>query len=51
MSRGQFPEQQDPSSRTLETKLQGMELVAAAYIIFSRVLCLLFLGTPFPGLF
>ena len=41
-SRGDSSEQQDPSSRTLETKLQGMEAVAVAHVIFPRFLCLLF---------
>ena len=37
-----LPEGTVRSSRILETKLQGMEVVAVAYIIFSRLLCLVF---------
>lgn len=37
-----LPEGTVRSSRILETKLQGMEVVAVAYTIFSCLLCLLF---------
>ena len=46
-SRGDSSEQRDPSSRTLETKLLGMEAVAVAHVIFPGVLCLLF-QEPLP---